>query len=94
MTGHERDEENGHRRADDVLTLSRKRAAALEDLRALREDGWVWSERTANLLVNPHDNAIHVWYDPRNGNLLFSPKVVEMMQELLLEEGDGGALDC
>jgi hypothetical protein len=64
-----------------------KRRQALEDIRALRDQGWYWSATTPGLLLSPQDLEVHLWHDGPAGELLYSPKVVEMMGRLLDEEG-------
>jgi hypothetical protein len=89
MPGQPRDHKNDTPLLDAALARLRKRQQSLEDLRALQDQGWFWSETTANLLVSPCDREINAWYDPFNCELLFSPKMVEMIEELLREECDG-----
>jgi hypothetical protein len=63
------------------------RRQALEDVGALRDQGWYWSDTTPGLLLSPRDLEVHLWHDGASGELVYSPKVVEMMARLLEEEG-------
>ena len=72
----------------DPRTLASRHQEAVEQIHAFQGEGWVWSETTANMLVSPYDQQIYVWYNRSTGNLLYSPKLVAMMEELLREEQD------
>jgi hypothetical protein len=63
-----------------------QRRQALEDVRALQEQGWYWSNTTPGMLLSPKDPDVHLWHDGATGELVYSPKVVEMMGRLLREE--------
>jgi hypothetical protein len=58
----------------------------MEELRMLQQAGWTWSETTPNVIVHPHDSQVFARYDPCSGELLFSPKIVEMLRKMLREE--------
>lgn len=66
-----------------------KRREALEDIRALREAGWYWSEIVPGLLLSPGDTEVHLRHDAATGDLVYSPKVVEMIRQLLREDREG-----
>lgn len=66
-----------------------RRRQALEDIGALRGQGWYWSDTTPGLLLCPGDPDVHLWHDGATGQVLYSPKVVEMMRRLLREDGEG-----
>jgi len=76
--------------SDTTNGRSGKRPQALEDIRALRDLGWYWSDTTPNMLLSPGDSDVHLRYDPSTGNLFYSPKIVAMMGELLWEDQGGG----
>jgi hypothetical protein len=61
-------------------TRERQRAEVWADIRALRESGWLWSERTANLLLGP--GGLRAWYDPAACELRFPPETVALMRRL------------
>lgn len=66
--------------------LAKRREEAGDDLRAMQRDGWVWSDTTLDVLVNPLFCGVHVRYDPSAGEILFCPLLVEMIREQLREE--------
>jgi hypothetical protein len=71
---------------DIMADTAGQRRQALEDVEALRDQGWYWSDTTPGLLLSPEDPDVHLWHDGVTGELVYSPKVVEMMGRLLLEE--------
>ena len=76
MSGPNRDDE----------ALARKREEAGDELRALQHEGWVWSDTTFDVLVNPFFAGVHVRYDPSAAEILFCPLLVEMIRDQLREE--------
>jgi hypothetical protein len=62
---------------------------ALEDIRALCDQGWYWSSTTPGLLLSPGDPEVHLWHDGATGDVIYSPKVVEMIRLLLREDEEG-----
>jgi hypothetical protein len=76
MSGPNRDDE----------AMARKREQAVEELRALQREGWVWSETTLGVLVSPPCWGVYVRYDPSAGDVLFCPLLVEMIRDQLREE--------
>jgi hypothetical protein len=70
----------------DDEALARKREVAEGELRELQQEGWVWSDTTLDVLVNPLFGGVHVRYDPSAAEILLCPLLVEMIRDQLREE--------
>jgi hypothetical protein len=66
-----------------------RREQALEDIGMLLDQGWYWSNTTPGLLLCPGDPDAHLWHDGATGEIVYSPKVVEMIGRLLREDEEG-----
>lgn len=62
---------------------------ALDDIGALCGQGWYWSDTTPGLLLRPDGPEVYLWHNGANGQVLYSPEVVEMMRRLRREDQKG-----